>query len=387
MHQNRQWGCVDDYRNKKRAFEQIKDLYAPVRSLDVKTIANGNLVSVNIALQPRKLLDIPSFILKDYRLIWEVLAKNGTAQTGCIEKLPEIAPGTPALNFTSNFIPSDESALLKVTLLSSTGYNVKDTTIYLSKPAPPKVVAVIPASRSVRVVFEKNEFSTEYALKYTVKGETKTTASTIDHYIDLTGLAADVPCDISVVGINGAGEGQPSKPVTVVPKYGTKSLPPVIWLTEACNNGCTIGQGYIYTDQFYEVRYTTTPADSASWKIIPSRVFGAFRVSELENGQKYSLQMRSIPQGGGAPSEWSEMLTATPGITALPGEAKIKGILQQKEETILSVVPAKNASGYKISYETDGKQVEELITQSEIEYVLLRKVGKTEVKNLSIRAY
>lgn len=387
MHQNRQWGCVDDYRNKKRAFEQMKDLYAPVRSLDVKTTANGNQVSVNMALQPRKLLDIPSFKLKDYCLIWEVVAKNGNTQSGGIIQLPEIAPGTPALNFTSNFSQSAESALLKVTLLSSTGYNVKDTTIYLSKPEPPKVVAVIPASRSVRVVFEKNEFATEYVLKYTVKGETKTTAPTIDHYIDLTGLAADVPCEISVVGINGAGEGQPSKPVTIVPKYGTKSLPPVIWLTEACNNGCTIGQGYIYTDQFYEVRYTATPADSASWKVIPSRVFGAFRVSELENGRKYYLQMRSIPQGGGTPSEWSEMLSVTPGTTALAGDAKVKGVLQQNGETILSVSQAKNASGYKIIYETDGKQVEELINQSEIEYVLLRNVGKSGVKNSSIKAF
>jgi len=387
MHQNRQWGCVDDYRNKKRAFEQMKDLYAPVASLDVKTTANGNQVSVNMVVQSRNLLDIPSFKLKDYHQVWEVRTKNGNTQTGGVIQLPEIAPGTPALNFTSDFGLSTESALLKVTLLSPIGYNVKDTTIYLAKPEPPKVVAVIPASRSVRVVFEKNEFSTEYALKYNVKGESKTTAPTMDHYIDLTGLAADVPCEISVVGINGAGEGTPSTPVTIVPKYGTKSLPPVIWLTEAGNYSCTIGQGYIYTDQFYEVRYTVTPADSTSWKIIPSRVFGAFRVSELENGRIYYLQMRSIPQGGGTPSEWSEMLTATPGATALSGEAKVKGIFQQKEETILSVNPAKNASGYKITYETDGKQVEDMINQSEIEYVLLRNMGKSGVKNISIKAF
>ena len=97
--------------------------------------------------------------------------------------------------------------------------------------------------------------------------------------------------------------------------------------------------------------------------------------------------MRSIPQGGGTPGEWSEMLTATPGTTALKGEAKVQGILRQNGESILSVNPAKNASGYKITYETDGKQVEELINQSEIEYVLLRKVSKSGVKNLSIRAF
>lgn len=69
----------------------------------------------------------------------------------------------------------------------------------------------------------------------------------------------------------------------------------------------------------------------------------------------------------GIPSEWSEMLTATPGTKAMTGEAKIKGILQQNGEFVLSCSPAKNASGYKITYETDGKQVKELINQSEIE--------------------
>jgi len=81
------------------------------------------------------------------------------------------------------------------------------------------------------------------------------------------------------------------------------------------------------------------------------------------------------------------MLTATPGTTALTGEAKVKGILQQGGETILSVSPAKNASGYKIKYETDGKQVEGLVNQSEIEYVVLRKVGKNGVKNLTFTAF
>ena len=97
--------------------------------------------------------------------------------------------------------------------------------------------------------------------------------------------------------------------------------------------------------------------------------------------------MRSIPQGGGTPGEWSEMLTVTPGMSALSGKAKVKGILQQNGEFVLSCSPAKNASGYKISYETDGKMVEELVNQSEIEYVLLGKAGKTGVKNLSIRAF
>lgn len=216
-------------------------------------------------------------------------------------------------------------------------------TYYLAKPEPPKLVAVIPVMQSVRVVFEKKEFSTEYALTYTVSGETKTTAPT-HHGIGLTSLTSDVSCEISVAAMNGAGEGKPSRPITVFPKYGNKSLPPVVWLTEACNIGSTIGQSWVFPVKFYEVQYTARPNDSALWKIITSVVFGTFRVSALENAQKYYLQMRSIPQGGGIPGEWSEILTA-------------------------------------------GNLAEELINQSEIEYVLLQKVGNTRVKNIKIKAF
>jgi beta-galactosidase len=386
MHQNRQWGCVDDYRNKKRAFEQMRDLYAPVRSLEVKTTANGNMMLINLALQPRSPLDIPAFRLQDYRLIWEVRAKNGTTQQGGIVKLPEIVPGDKSLNYTADFAVNGESALLKVSLLSSTGYNVKDTILYLTKPAPPKILAVIQASRAVRVVFEKNEFATEYLVKYTSNGVTKMTPPTFDHYIDLAGLPADLPCELSVVGTNGAGEGEPSSPVTILPGYGARSLPPVVWLTEACNNGCTIGQSYNYTDQFYEVKYGWTPEEEGTWRQVSSRVFGAFRVSELENGRRYYLRIRSVPQGGGVPSEWSEMLTATPGRSALQGEAAVNGVIQQGGEFVLSIHAAKNASGYVITYETGGRLVEERVAQSAVEYVLLRKTDKKGVKNLTIKA-
>lgn len=60
---------------------------------------------------------------------------------------------------------------------------------------------------------------------------------------------------------------------------------------------------------------------------------------------------------------------------------------QQRQNLNLSVYPAQNASGYKITYDTDGKQVEELVTQSEIEYILLLKVGKSGVKNSFIKAF
>jgi hypothetical protein len=242
------------------------------------------------------------------------------------------------------------------------------------------------ASRSIRIVFEKNESVGEYVLKYTANGVTKTTAPTIDHYIDLTGLPAEVLCQLSVVGINTLGEGEPSQPFSFMPQNGYQSLPPVIWLIEACNTGCSIGLGWVYTDQYYEVRYTTNPFDASSWKSITARTFGAIRVPELENGKTYYLQVSSYSQGGGSRSQWSELLEVTPATTALKGVPKLNGILQEGSETILSVNPAKNASGYKISYETNGNQFEQIVNQSEVEYIKLHNTAKPDIKNIQIKA-
>jgi hypothetical protein len=159
VHQNRQWGVVDNYRNKKRCYEQMKDFYAPVSALDVKNTENGSLFNTSISIQPRGIIDIPAFTLIGYKLIWEIKAKDGSTNQGSFINLPTIKPGDKVLNFSTSWTKNDNVSYLKITILSPMGYNVKDTTLYLAKPAAPKVKAVIPACRSVRVVFEKNEFS------------------------------------------------------------------------------------------------------------------------------------------------------------------------------------------------------------------------------------
>ena len=384
VHQNRQWGVVDDYRNKKRCYEQMKDFYAPVRAMDVKNTEKGSQVTTSISITPRGIIDIPAFTLTGSKLIWEIKAKDGSTNQGSFINLPTIKPGDKALNFSASWAKNENVSHLKVSILSPTGYNVKDTTLYIAKPAAPKVISVIPACRSVRVVFEKNEFCTEYALKYTVKGETKTTARTIDHYIDLKSLPLNVPVQISVVGINYTGEGEPSTPVTIVPENGYKTLPPVIWGVVPTADGCNIGIGWVFSDTFYKARYTTTPMVESSWKALPGITFGAFKVNGLESGKKYYVQVNNATQFGANPSEWSETLEVTPGLSALRGEAKVNGLLKLGNETILSITPAEHASSYTVSYELGGKKVDEIINRSELDYYVLKNAG---AKNISIIAY
>jgi beta-galactosidase len=383
VHQNRQWGMVDNYRNKKRCYEQMKDYYAPVRALNVKNTENAAQVTTSIRIQPRGIIDIPAFSLIGYKLIWEVKDKNGSTNQGSFINLPTIKPGDNVLNFSTSWTKNENVSHLKISILSPTGYNVKDTTLFIAKPAAPKVKAVIPACRSVRVVFEKNEFCSEYVLKYTVNGETKTTARTIDHYIDLKNLPVGTTVQISVVGVNGAGEGEPSTPVTFVPEYGYKTLPPVIWGYVPTADGCNIGIGWVFSDIYYKARFTTTPEVESSWKALQGITYGAFKLNGLEAGKKYFVQVNNATQFGANPSEWSETLEVTPGKPALRGEARINGLLKSGNETILSITPAEHAGSYTLSYELGGKKMEEIINRSELDYYVLKNAG---AKNITIIA-
>ena len=216
-----------------------------------------------------------------------------------------------------------------------------------------------------------------------MKGETKTTARTIDHYIDLKFLPVNVPVQISVVGVNGAGEGEHSAPITIVPENGYKTLPPVVWGFVPTADGCNIGIGWVFSDTFYKARYTTTPAVESSWKTLPGITFGAFKVNGMDAGKKYYVQLNNATQFGANPSEWSEILEVIPGKPALRGEAKINGLLKSGKETILSITPAEHACSYTLSYELGDKKMEETINRSELDYFVLKNA---EVKNVTIKA-
>jgi beta-galactosidase len=386
IHQNRQWGIVDNYRNKKRAYEQMKDFYAPVRKMVVTNDFSASQVTTYINIDARAKIDIPAFILKGYKLVWEVKSKDGLVHQGSFFKLPEVKPGEKSLSYKANWKKTDNAAMLKVTLLSPLGYSVKDTTLYLAKPAALKEFKVIQSDKFIRVVFERNEFCKEYALKYTLNGVTKTTPSTIDHYIDLKLSELNTPYSISVVGINEAGEGEPSKSVTVVGKNGFTTLPPVVWGIVPSASGFNLGIGWVYTDTLYEVRYSTTPADNSSWKIQAGIVFGAFKVSGLECGKKYFVQVRNATQFGSNRSVWSEMLEVTPGTKALTGNAIITGVLTSEKESVICINPASKASSYVLSYKIRDRIFKEVVNCSELKYYILKNRNNDILRDLNIQA-
>lgn len=125
--ENRAWGVVDVWRNKKKAFTQIQDIYAPVQTLTCSL----SETELTIKLLPRKKQDVPSFILNGYVLRYQLFdGKGATISEGTIE-LPTIKPGDTALNFD---LKNEQNAKgIRVALLSPMDIEVKTSSCYGSQ--------------------------------------------------------------------------------------------------------------------------------------------------------------------------------------------------------------------------------------------------------------
>lgn len=93
--ENRAWGVVDVWRNKKKAYKQIQDIYAPVLGLKAEVDKN----TIAITLNPRNKKDIPAYIMKEYTLVYELFNDQDLSISKERIELPIIKPGDDALKF------------------------------------------------------------------------------------------------------------------------------------------------------------------------------------------------------------------------------------------------------------------------------------------------
>ncbi|MDO6518767.1 glycoside hydrolase family 2 protein [Zobellia uliginosa] len=128
--ENRAWGVVDVWRNKKKAYKQIQDIYAPVQGLK----ASVGKQSLSITLLPRNEQDIPAYIMEGYTLVYEFFnAQDQSIGKERIE-LPTIKPGDDPLEF--NFKNKNNVARIDVGLWSPMQIEVKTTSSKVwEKPA------------------------------------------------------------------------------------------------------------------------------------------------------------------------------------------------------------------------------------------------------------
>jgi beta-galactosidase/beta-glucuronidase len=120
---NREWGVVDIERRPKAAYWQIRKLFSPVHSLEIKGGA--------VLLTPRSGAEIPCYTLRGYEIAWKRFDSKGKATGEGRLALPDVAPDSPP--WTSPIPEAGEAARVTVSLITPTGYDVADA----SNPEPP----------------------------------------------------------------------------------------------------------------------------------------------------------------------------------------------------------------------------------------------------------
>lgn len=359
--ENRPWGVVDVYRQKKRAFASIQKEYLPVKSLVVSRI-NEN--SGQIVVMPRTKLDLPAFTLRNYRVVWQWLDASGKPLQVGFHQLPSLAPNAPAVTLPLPWQNSPQTAALKVTFLSPLHYALYDTTLFFQKPSPPIMASTLtfrtyfngiqPKVGAIRVLFDKSLLATAYKLKYTQNGLTKETPLTINNYLEIGGLEVGQTYQIALVAVNTAGESaSESQTVTIE----NQLAPPIVQYDEAHEGGFSVGYACEDNDYLYRVQISTKSGDYTDVRTVQTTNPGIMRITDLQNGQRYFYRLQKLKDNY-APSVWSTERSITPdGGQPLP-KTTLKATVQQGSEALLVYEPIKKATGYTFEYRKVSKKTE-----------------------------
>lgn len=347
--ENRSWGVVDVARQKKKAFYSFRKEQAPVKSFQVNALGEVTII-------PRKKLDLPAFILQDYKAVYQFKSADNKVITGGIIVIPTIKPDD--INFVKslNWSKPENAHSVSIDLISPLNYSVVDTTIFFQKPIPSKILyaqgfrqqpnGAPPKTGVIRVVFEKNPSAILHKIKYGKSGLSQETLPTLNLSENIEGLEFGETYQISVVAINTIGETL-SEIKNI--KVETQPLPPTITYIEAADKGFFVGYAVLLRDRYFKVQYTTKQGDYSDAILTQTDAKGTLFIGDLENGKPYYFRLQTITDEF-THSEWSEEKMVVPDGGILPQVTDLKYVVQNTEDAIICFEPVKKATGYVLEY-------------------------------------
>ena len=300
--QNRDWGLIDGYGNKKRAYSIVRKEFAPFKSLKV----NDNLNTIDVRLEPRGKLDLPAYILRGYKLICEEFGKDNKLISKTEIILPLTKPGDSFLE--KSFARNGNPSARKISVVGPTNYCLMDTTICYQSPENPVIKAVFNTGDKIRVVFDHVNFATEYKLRYGSQDLNAESLPTIDNFIEIRKQSNDKGWEqnmkIQLVAINGFGESKSA--IHTETLVGSATFPPVVKAVRAFQNGISIGYSSEKQEYLYKVQYSTVPDFTTEVHVIQTTSKGACYIPDLNPGRTYYIRMCSVQQYE-IQSPWSEV--------------------------------------------------------------------------------
>ncbi|WP_187328697.1 glycoside hydrolase family 2 TIM barrel-domain containing protein [Echinicola rosea] len=298
--ENRVWGVITTWREKRRLFDRIQREHSPVKGIEVFDVdfSNGK---ANVSMPIRDVKGYPSYTMRDYRLEYAFRDTSGKVVFENALQLPDLAPQDKKWygELTWTGLPS---AVLDLTLRlkAPTGYTRLVKTFSFKRANTPQISEVIAGRNKARIFFDQVPNATEYYVTYTDGAKVMQSEKTIADFIDVGDLDADKTYELSLVAINDQGESKPSEAVKVT--MTEKVLPPIVWDTFITDGKLVIGYSSDFTDGDYTVRYGTDPENLD--KTFTSNVRGMMSI-DLADEEKVYFQIKRNTNK--QESKWSKL--------------------------------------------------------------------------------
>lgn len=355
--ENRPWGIIDVFRQKKQAWYSFQKEYAPVREVQIEFTQGLEGTSADVIITPRKTLDLPAYVLRNYSLAWEGFDDSNHLVQGGFFPLPVITPGDGNIRQPVSWKKTVQLSHIVIKLISPLNYTVYDTTIYFKKPQPPAILFAYggrtlqndaPAgSGSIRIVFTKREPHAYYKARYGLQDLSQETPVTLNSYIDIPKLSFGATYQVALVGVNGAGESAPSEISRI--QVGPGLAPPLVYYTEPASRGFFIGYATAADDYQFIVQYTDKSGDYTHAATVQTGAKGVLFVPGLENGHRYYFRMMKIKDNNYS-TGWSEEHSVVPDGGQPPPPPGLRAVLRNGREAMICFSPVKKATGYTVQY-------------------------------------
>ncbi|SDX88962.1 beta-galactosidase [Lutibacter oricola] len=301
--ENRVWGLIDVWRNKRRLFHRVEKEFSPIKNIVVENI-DLSKGKASVEMPIRGLNDYPSYSLQGYKLEWDVRNKGGKVVAKNAKELPLIKPGNKVWKGDIHWNKTSNDVLdLRVRLISANGYQRYEKVIPFTVPLSPKITGIDVGDKSVRVWFKKVAGADEYLVEYKNEGETVRSFKTITNAVEIDGLTNGKAVDFSVIAINEKGESQQPNSISGTPNG--KPLAPKVWKSFIEDNKIVIGYTSEKQDDFYVVKYGTSK-DNLDEEF-RSNVRGMMTI-DLENESEVYFQIQREIKG--QKGNWSAIIKA-----------------------------------------------------------------------------
>ncbi|MBB5874479.1 hypothetical protein F4553_007913 [Allocatelliglobosispora scoriae] len=342
--QVRGWGIQNVWGQLKRAYPQLQATNAPIRSLAITTSAGSGARLSLLTLTPRGTLatDAPAYILRGYRLAWQVTNAAGQVLDGRLIDLPEIAPGAAPIQVGVGWTDPGTAVGQRLTLLSPLGYEMAVTTADLRLPSTPGGITTVAADGALRIAFAPVAGAVGYQATATVGSTVVTSVDTADPFIDITGLANGTAYQVSVKARNGFGSSAASAPVTVTPSAGALGLPPRWQDLAPIPGGLVAGFMTVPNAVSYQVEVSTGGTVVRDYL---TTLKASTRIEGLAAGQAHSVRIRAR-NASAVITAWSEPRTAATQGTIT---TTVHGALRGDDSLGVRITPDRYAERHEVA--------------------------------------